>query len=522
MSNFPCPTALVCDCAPTPFRNFSSEAPDPFNFFAFAFFFNDPPLNSPSTNFTVPIGVGGCYSVDSQVDANDCALRNAQDDAWIPWRNPTGGRVPIFSNQEQTCNFPCPGGAPDFVFTIAAGTLQAHSQAEADAIAASLCQYRGQLVINCTNPVTPPSIDLADFINLWDLAPNAAFLVGQTRVGSRAGWFNNGGMTVLTPLNIGTAFGVNNNGDVGGDFDVGINQDAFWYDGVIRDLGFGVSGTAVLHGMSSDGFSVFQDGSTSFLYNPIASTFTSLGFLGGGASNQPGAPIVSGSAITQRKVINSSHQICGVAQDAINDRHAYRWSGALVDITPAAGLPNPFAGGLCIDDTGAVLGTYQVTATTTIRGFLNLGGGPANSIDIGGVGILKVDPCSMSDQNQIICGVCNDGTALDRAFRWNSVDGFQLIDRIAGAQAFPQMDCNSHGDIVGGDANNVGWLYRNGVVYQLIDILNAWGTDPDWTAIQTAELCNDNRQIAGFGVHLGLVRAYLCTIPDGAELGPPP
>ncbi len=531
MANQPCPTALICDCAPTPFRNFSSEAPDPADFFAFAYFFNDPPLNAPPVDFTNPIGIGGCYSVVSQNDANDCALRVAQNDAWDPWRQPQGGHVQEFGNTEQTCHFPCPNGAPDFVFTIAAGTVIAHSQAEADELAASLCRYRGQLVIDCAAPIVPPSIEVVDLMTLWDLAPNSGNLVGETPFpGDSAGWFNNGGITLPAGAVQGSARAVNDFGDIGGQFSSGANNNGFWYDGIIRDLGFLVSGNVIMFGMASDGFSVKQDGSggagtNSSLYNPLTSTFTNLGFLGGGDITVPGiqgAPSAD-MAITQRKVINSSHQIVGTSRIG-TDRHAFRWSGAFTDITPLTALPNPQAGSISIDDTGAVMGTFlSVPMFSVQRCFLNLSGGAANSNDIGGVGILAVVAQSMSAKNQIICGICNDGSGfINRPFRWNSVEGFKLIDRIAGAASFPTMDCNSHGDIVGSDANPFGWIWRGGTVYKLIDILNAWATDPLWTAITTAELTNDDRQIAGFGIHSGVPKAYLLTLPAGTETGPPP
>ncbi len=526
MSNQPCPTALLCDCSPSPLRNFSSEAPDPADFFAFAYFFNDPPLNAPVVDFTNPTGIGGCHSVVSQNDANDCALRVAQNDAWDPWRQPQGGHVQEFGNTEQTCHFPCPNGAPDFVFTIAAGTVIAHSQVEADELAASLCRYRGQLVIDCSNPVVPPSIEVVDLKELWDLAPNSGNLVGRMRVGNHPGWFFNGVLTDLTPLNTGRSFAVNDLGDVAGTFDT-INIDGFWYDGILRDLGSGVSGSVEMHGMSSDGFSVFYDRGApaeSSLYNPITFTLTSLGFLGGGDVTAPGGEGAAALNIAnpQRKVINASHQITGTARDAGLDRHAFRWSGALVDLTPAAAFPAPEACGICIDDSGAVMGVYIPAFTGNQRTFLNLSGGAVNSLDLGGNAARTTIGCSMSAKNQIICGICNDGTPNDRGFWWSGTAGFNFIDRIAGASAFPLTDCNSHGDIVGSDSNNIGWIFRGGTVYKLIDILNAWATDPLWTAIQTAELCNDDRQIAGFGIHSGLSRAYLLTLPAGTETGPPP
>ncbi len=520
----PCQIITKCDCQPGVFRtNFSAEQPDPAEFFAIEFEQFVPHLGDPDTFWTNIAQPGVCLALTLQ-EAQDCARRSANDAIVQDWRDPHRNPVVLFGNAAQSCSIPCPTGPP-FIYTVEAGTFTARTQEEADTIAASYCFSRGLKARQCNPPIVPPSIEVVNLIQLWDLSDNGN-LVGVTPTGE-AGWFNNGGVTQLSFAG-GAALNANLLGDIGGSFNVGPNQDAFWYDGILRDLGFGVSGFCSMHGMSDDGFSVFFDsapGVQSSLYNPITSTFTSLGFAGGGSFTQPGAPFFS-SPIPQRRVINTSHQVCGYYQDAINDRHAFRWSGVLVDITPPAGQPNPFAGSLCIDNTGAVMGEYQVTASTTLRGFLNLGGAAVNSLDIGGVGTRTVEPVSMSAQNQIICGVCDDGggpyPATARAFRWNSVEGFKLINRLVGATVAFMGDCNSHGDIVGYDDTSNGWIFRNGVVYKLIDILNAWGTDPLWTAITDAELCNDDRQIAGFGIHSGVNKAYLLTLPAGTELGPPP
>ncbi len=410
------------------------------------------------------------------------------------------------------------------MFTIAAGTVIAHSQAEADELAASLCRYRGQLVIDCSNPVVPPTIEVVELGTLWDLAPNAGNLVGQTLAGE-AGWFNNGGVTVLTFAG-GEALATNDFGDVAGDFNSGVNVDGFWYDGILRDLGPGTIGNTVMYGLSDDGFSVFLDqaaASTSSLYNPILFTLTNLGFFGGGTVTVPGGDAAF-VPIPKRKVINSSHQITGTMKDVISDSYAFRWSGVLVDITPLAGFPTPFAFGLCIDDTGAVMGSYLNNPLGTVfRTFLNLSGGGVNSNDIGGIGNRYVTGYSMSNKNRFICGICDAGTGNDQAFLWDSVNGFRTIPIVAGGTGKnAAYDCNSHGDAVGFTSNFVAWINRNGITYKLKDILTAWSLDPLWTSFRSANLTNDNRQIAGFGIHGGINKAYLFTIPDGAELGPPP
>jgi hypothetical protein len=151
-----------------------------------------------------------------------------------------------------------------------------------------------------------------------------------------------------------------------------------------------------------------------------------------------------------------------------------------------------------------------------------MAGGRAASFDLGGVGTGQVTPVALSDHNQIACGTCDDGGGFgnDAAWRWNIMEGFKLIPRLTAGVSMITGDCNSFGDVVGYDNTLVGWICRNGVTYKIIDILNAWATDPAWTSIRTAELCNDQRQVAGFGIHSGVQKCYLLTLPAGSELGP--
>lgn len=532
MANQTCQIINKCDCSPGVFRtNFSAEQPDPAEFFAIEFEQFVPHLGDPDTFWTNIAQPGICTAPTLQ-EAQDCARRNGNDAIVENWRDPHRNPVVLFGNAAQSCSIPCPTG-PAYIYTVEAGTFTARTQEEADALAASYCFSRGLKARQCNPvvPVVPPSIEVVDLVQLWDLS-DGGNLVGDTNAGE-AGWFNNGGITLPGGATSGSARAVNAFGDVAGLWTPGANQDGFWYDGIIRDIPPISLIQGEMLGMSSDGFSTLEDDGaggikTTYLYNPITTALTNLGFFGLGDLTRPGVADFLGPGtlanITQRKVVNSSHQVAGIARVAPGPdsrRSAFRWSGALVDITPAAAFPNQQAGSICIDDTGAVMGLFVNKATTFTRTFLNLSGGPANSNDIGGVGIRNVNGCSMSNKNQIICGVCDDGTPNDRAFYWNAVDGFQPIDRIAGATQL-MGDCNSHNDVVGYDSNNVGWIWRGGTVYKLIDILNAWATDPLWTSIQTAELCNDDRQIAGFGIHSGVSKAYLLTLPAGTETGPPP
>jgi hypothetical protein len=152
MAAFPCASKVVCDCADDQVsRNFSAEAPDPFTRFALVFYEGRPPLNAPPDDYVTPVGVGGCFAL-TQEEADDCALRDVQERVWGPWPPPGNG---IFSNTAQTCLIPCANGAPDFEYTVPAGTFLAHSQAEANALAASYCRNRGTRIQEC---LLPPAV----------------------------------------------------------------------------------------------------------------------------------------------------------------------------------------------------------------------------------------------------------------------------------------------------------------------------------------------------------------------------
>lgn len=161
MAIFPCDHATAnCDCADDQVsRNFSSERADPFLFFSLRFFGGQPPLNAPPEDYVTPNGVGYCFAVTQQ-EADDCALRDVQERVWAPWRPPGNG---IYANTAQTCLIPCANGAPPSEYTVPAGTFLAHSQAEADALAASYCRDRGTPLQEC---LLPPSAITGDATNL--------------------------------------------------------------------------------------------------------------------------------------------------------------------------------------------------------------------------------------------------------------------------------------------------------------------------------------------------------------------
>jgi len=163
MPNIVCPTKTPPGCAcfdSDPVANFSSEKPDQDVFIANVFFDGTDSLGL-NQIFDQLSCLGICESSISQEAADDCARQIAELCAWQTWRNQPGftGRrpfrrgtpIPIFFNTFQSCNVACPDGSI-FGWTIAAGTIAARSQQEADDLAQELACQRANLHRICITP----------------------------------------------------------------------------------------------------------------------------------------------------------------------------------------------------------------------------------------------------------------------------------------------------------------------------------------------------------------------------------
>lgn len=148
----PCDNRTICPCPDNPLANLSSEAADLERFVSVRW---TPPGNPPPNEEVEVLCIAFAESSTSQLDADDEALRNSQDCVWDGWC--TSGPIcepkppPVFPNGEITCT------DGDMCHTMDAGAVIALSQADADAIAASLCESR--LVSNpqaCPSPPLPP------------------------------------------------------------------------------------------------------------------------------------------------------------------------------------------------------------------------------------------------------------------------------------------------------------------------------------------------------------------------------
>jgi len=165
----PCNEFIDCECSDNPFINTSAERPDPNLFFARRYFPNNPSLNENDTWYERLSCLGTCFSQVSQLDAEDCALRNAQLCTWTPVQppltllsdDPTSiPRSNIFGNAAVSCTSPCADGSVSS-FTVPPNTFYGLTQQEADALAQSVCDYRALVNRMCSNvPPEPPVCDV--------------------------------------------------------------------------------------------------------------------------------------------------------------------------------------------------------------------------------------------------------------------------------------------------------------------------------------------------------------------------
>lgn len=158
-----CDKRLICDCTDDPVSNFSSEDPDALRFRSLNYQRAIPRLG---WNFSNLGCISLCESTVSQMEADDCAARQAIICDRTPWVQPEPPNPPdppnpnppipptIFFNQNQFCAFTCPDGS-SFTWLVAAGTVAALSQIEADAQALSLACNRARTQGICITSSSP-------------------------------------------------------------------------------------------------------------------------------------------------------------------------------------------------------------------------------------------------------------------------------------------------------------------------------------------------------------------------------
>jgi hypothetical protein len=180
-----CNNNASCPCSTNPFANLSSEDPDHLIFIGLGYYRLQPPLGS---QFHTADCFEDCESLVSQYDADQCAARNAKECVTLPCLNctpnpcdnppgcppcePPCQPVPCIPNTQQGCQ------SGQFYSQVNAGEYCGNNQADADAIAASICQHRltlpdqrieipaGCPVIEAIFPASPVTVDPGETVVL--------------------------------------------------------------------------------------------------------------------------------------------------------------------------------------------------------------------------------------------------------------------------------------------------------------------------------------------------------------------
>jgi len=372
------------------------------------------------------------------------------------------------------------------------------------------------LQFTTANIIPPPAADIkvVELLDtLHDLAENGA--IAGDSVSEAGFWVPGVGTTMVGSFgggNGGTGWGINDSLDFYGATSVpaAFGTTPIYYNGALVDLGDGLN-PGVAYSPNAAGIAPVKwntgGGSQGKIYDPDTATLTDMGQLFGTVLNTVPGNVGNVVDNYNRKTINSANQVAVTCIDSPFQAYACRWeAGVFTDFSPFSGVKDAYA--VSVDEAGNLLLTTQSAGLQ--RGYVN-------ATDIGGPVDHDIRPQAMSKTGGIVCGWQELGGSF-LPFRWDIVGGYTLIDltAIGAAGAFPE-DCNSHGDIVGQDFNGQGFLHRSGVTYNLTNIVTALFPLSGWTSILDASLVNDNRQIAGIGIHNGVATAYLLTLPAGSE-----
>jgi len=290
------------------------------------------------------------------------------------------------------------------------------------------------------------------------------------------------------------AYAVNSLGQAAGESLVGGLSHAFLAsDGGILDLGTLGGAESIAWGINDSGWVVGLSWADDGFIHPFLYTdhMIDLGSLGG----------TGGAAYA----INSSSEIVGGAATPSNVMHAFRYSAesGMQDLG-ALGAYGDYEGSTAygINSVGDVVGSSS-TQQVAYRAFLSK---DSRMRDLGSLGGEWSRGLSINDSGEIVgWSEIYIGTDFTHPFSYTEAGGMVDLGSFGGRYS-SATSINSSGQIVG-ISGGVAFLYEQG---RMVDLNSRISPDSGWVLTQARSI-NDLGQIAGVGLHNGLVRAYLLT-----------
>jgi probable HAF family extracellular repeat protein len=312
------------------------------------------------------------------------------------------------------------------------------------------------------------------------------------------------------------ATGINNSGDV-----IGISIDKkgrstafFWSDGKIKKIGHLDKKHTFVTSINDlgqvVGYSIPDKGpNRAFIQDVDGGQPTDLPTLPGGAESLANS-------------INNSGQVVGRSRGGESHEHesehergsrAFQYEdGTITDLQTSLNLGR-FGGirsdAISINKFGRITGHFYTSAHIGYsRAFFHRDGD--EPIDLGTLGGKNTVVSGINDADQVV-GHSQTLSGELRAFVWDRIHGFLIINPFPGGAQSLAYDINNLGQVVGASESAVSrlraFIYSGGRMRNLNSLIPA---DSGWELV-TAKAINDRGQIVGEGVIRGERHAFLLT-----------
>lgn len=228
------------------------------------------------------------------------------------------------------------------------------------------------------------------------------------------------------------------------------------------------------------------------LYDPITEVATDIGLLVIGPGNQ-----------TQPVRMNENKDVIATCAISPIQTKAGLYTGVWTDIHPAAAGANSSIGVDVNENQECVGWWFDGAPVFQFKGWVRFGG---VSTVLSGRNL----PVGISNSGRV---AGNDDAALTPWIYRDGI-GFEAIPLLPSATYGTANSINDSNWVVGdsdaGVSGQAAWIYRDGVLQFLFDLIPAG--NPGWTELFTAQFTNNNTQITGFGKYLGATTGYILTL----------